>query len=139
MQGWVTDMLHGIPRNAAYEETFLALEDRFRDQHFAAAFRSQLKTRTQRSGESLQEFATAIKQLALRVYPTLPEEHIRQEAGKVFADGVEDPDIKIQLLLGGKKTMHEALWQAILNCPPPSEEMQEINMLELQRAWPLQE
>jgi hypothetical protein len=43
----------------------------------------------------------------------LPEEHIRREAGKAFADGVKDPDIKIQLLLGGEKTVNEALWQAL--------------------------
>jgi hypothetical protein len=47
----------------------------------------------------LREFATAIKQLARSVYATLPDEHIKREAGRAFADGVEDPDIKIQLLL----------------------------------------
>jgi hypothetical protein len=60
--------------------------------------------RTQRARESLQVFATAIEQLAYRAYPTLPEEHIRRESGRAFADGVEDPDIQIQLLLGGGKT-----------------------------------
>jgi hypothetical protein len=54
----------------------------------------------------------AIEQLAHRAYPTLPEEHIKIEAGKTFADGVEDPDIKIQLLLGGEKTVKEALRQS---------------------------
>jgi hypothetical protein len=68
---------------------------------------------TQKAGESLQEFATAIEHLAHRAYPTLPEEHIRREAGKTFADGVQDPDIKIQLLLGGEKTLNEALRQAM--------------------------
>jgi hypothetical protein len=37
----VTDVLHGIPTNATYEETLQALEDRFGGQHFAAAFRQQ--------------------------------------------------------------------------------------------------
>jgi hypothetical protein len=67
--------------------------------------------------ESLQEFATAIEQLAHRAYPTLPEDHIRREAGKAFADGVEDPNIKIQLLLGGEKTVNKALSRH-LNCRP---------------------
>jgi hypothetical protein len=91
-------------------ETHQALEDRFGGQHFAAAYRSQLKARRQRARESLHEFATAIQQLAHRAYPTLPEEHIRQEAGRAFADRVEDPDIKIQLLLGGEKMVNEAHW-----------------------------
>jgi hypothetical protein len=61
----------------------------------------------------LQEFARGIQQLAHRSYPALPEDHLRREAGKAFADGVEDPAIKIQLLLGGEKTVNEALQQAL--------------------------
>jgi flagellar motility protein MotE (MotC chaperone) len=49
-----------------YEETIEALEDRFEDQHLADAYRSQLNTRNQKAGESLQEFATATEQLAHR-------------------------------------------------------------------------
>jgi hypothetical protein len=33
----------------------------------------------------------AIEQLAHRTYLTLPEDHIRREAGKAFADRLEDP------------------------------------------------
>jgi hypothetical protein len=65
------------------------------------------------AGESLQDFATAIEQLAHRAYPTLPEDHIRREAGRAYAYGVKDLDIKIQLLLGGEKTVNEALGQAL--------------------------
>jgi hypothetical protein len=61
----------------------------------------------------LQEFTTAIEQLAHSTHPTLPKEQIRKEAGKVFTDRVEDFDIKIQLLLGGEKTVNEALRQAL--------------------------
>jgi hypothetical protein len=35
-----------------------------------------------------------------------------REAGKVFAYGVQDPDIKIQLLLRGEKTINEDLREA---------------------------
>jgi hypothetical protein len=106
-------VLHGVPRGATYEETIEALEDRFGDQHLAAIYRSQLKTLTQKAGESLQEFATAIEQLAHRAYFALPEDHVRKEAGRAFTDGVEDPDIKIQLLLGGEKAVNEALRRAL--------------------------
>jgi hypothetical protein len=75
--GRVADVLYGIPKNVTYEETLQALQDRFGDQHFAALFRSQLKTRIQRAGESLQGFAIAVEQLAHRAYPNLPYEHIR--------------------------------------------------------------
>jgi hypothetical protein len=98
LKGRVADVLHGIPTNATYGETLQALDDRFGDQHFAATYRCQL-TRTQRVGETLQDFAMAGEQLAHRAYPTLPEDHVGREARKTFAYGVGDPDIKIQLLL----------------------------------------
>jgi hypothetical protein len=41
---------------------------------------SQLKLRTQGARESLQEFITAIKQLAHRAYPTLCKEVPKEEA-----------------------------------------------------------
>jgi hypothetical protein len=55
------------------------------------------KTRTQNVGESSQIFATVVQKLAHRPYPAIPENHIRTEAGKAFADGVEESTIKIQL------------------------------------------
>jgi hypothetical protein len=87
LQGRVADELHGIPTSATYEETIQALEDRFGDQHIAAAYRSLLKSRKQRAGESLRDFTTAIERLAYRAYPMLPEEHIRREAGCAFVEG----------------------------------------------------
>jgi hypothetical protein len=48
-------------KNAAYEETLQALQDRFGDQHFAALFRSQLETRIQKALESLQDFSIAVE------------------------------------------------------------------------------
>jgi hypothetical protein len=77
LKGWAADVLHGTPKNATYQETLQALEDRFGDQQFATLFYSQLKTRTQRAGESLRDFATAVDRLAHGAYPTLPDEHIR--------------------------------------------------------------
>jgi hypothetical protein len=63
--------------------------------------------------ESLQDFATAVKQLSHRAYPTLPEDHIRRETGRAFADWVEDHEIKVALLIGWEKTLNEALRQAL--------------------------
>jgi hypothetical protein len=94
------------------EGTLQALKDRFGDQQFAAAYRCQLTTRTQEAGESLQDFATAIEQLAHHAYHTLPEGHVWRKAGRAFAYEVADPDIKIQLLLGGEKMVNEALRHA---------------------------
>jgi hypothetical protein len=81
LQGWATDVLHGIPKG---------MEDRFGGDHFAVAYLSQLKVRTEKVGKSMQDFVSAIEQLAHRAYTTLPEDHIRREARKAFVDGVED-------------------------------------------------
>jgi hypothetical protein len=64
LHGRATDVLHEDPKGETFDETLEALEDRFGDQHLAAAYRSQLKIRTQGFGESFQEFVTAVKQLA---------------------------------------------------------------------------
>jgi hypothetical protein len=103
LQGRAAGVLHDIPKSATYEETLHALENRFWDQHFAAAYCSQLKAKKQRAGESLRDFVTTIERLAYRACPTLPEEHIRRGAGCAFVDGVGDADIKIKLLLGGER------------------------------------
>jgi hypothetical protein len=60
----------------------------------------------------LQEFATAIEHLAHHTYPVLPKDNMR-EASKAFTDGVEHRAIKIKLLVGGDKTVNEALRQAL--------------------------
>jgi hypothetical protein len=52
LQGWATDVLYGVPKGATFEEAIKAMEGHFGDQLLAAAYRSQLKTRTQGVGES---------------------------------------------------------------------------------------
>lgn len=113
LRGQATDVLHGILTNATYEESLQALEDRFVDRHFAAAYRSELKMRTQRALESLQDFAMAIEQLAHHAYPTLPEDCIRREALKAFTDMVEDREVEVSLLIEEEKALNEALRQAL--------------------------
>jgi hypothetical protein len=94
-----------------YEETFRVLEDSFGDQNLAAAYHTKLKTRIQLVDKSLEDFATAVRQLAHHAYCALHDDHIRRKAGRAFAD-VGDLDVKIQLLLVGKKMVMKALRQA---------------------------
>jgi hypothetical protein len=72
-------------------ETNGAAENCFGDQHLAEAYRNQLKTRTQCVGECLQQFLTAVEQLAHHSYPALTEDHVRREAIRALTNGVEDP------------------------------------------------
>jgi hypothetical protein len=92
-----------------YKETIRVTEDWFGDQHLVASYRNPLRTRTQLIGEPLWEFATAIEQLTHHAFPALHEDHIYRGAGKAFSNGIRDQGIKRHLLLGGKKTLNEAL------------------------------
>jgi hypothetical protein len=62
LQDQVSDVLHRVLKEVY--ETIKAIEDSFGDQHLVRAYHNQLMTRNQCSGESLQEFATAVKQVA---------------------------------------------------------------------------
>lgn len=73
--GQASIALHGVPKEVTYEETTEALENCFGDQHLAKAYCSQLKTRIQSAGVSLQESAITIEQSAHCIYPALPKDH----------------------------------------------------------------
>jgi hypothetical protein len=103
-------VLHSIPTSTTYEDTLQAREKNFGDQHFVAAYRSQQGHR--RPVSSYKGFASAIERLAHRAYPTLSEDNIRRETGNAFSYCVRDPDINIQLLLGGEKTISEVIRKA---------------------------
>jgi hypothetical protein len=113
LQGQAVDFLHSVPEEATYEDIVGALQDRFGDHQLAAAYRSQLKTRVQTGGETLQEFAASVEQLAHRALVGLPEGHIQTEIAHAFIDGIRDREVKQQLLLGDDRTLNEALNQAV--------------------------
>jgi hypothetical protein len=113
LEGRARNMLNWISKGATYEEVLQALEYCFGEELFAAAYRSQLKVRTQKARQSLQDFATAIQQLARRSYPASPEEHLRRKVGKTFVEDIEEYEIKIRLLFGGEKTLSDDLRQTL--------------------------
>jgi hypothetical protein len=106
-------MLHGVLNGVACEQTPEALEDHFRDHYLGATYHSEIKSRARDVRDLLQEFATGVEQCAYHACSELLDEHIKRKAGKAFADGVEDPTIKIQLLLGREKTVNKALRLAL--------------------------
>jgi hypothetical protein len=71
LQDRATDVLHGVPIGAIYKETLETWENLFVNQHLAAAYRSQLKIRTQGVRVSLQEFTTAVEEHPHRAYPAV--------------------------------------------------------------------
>ena len=94
-------ILHTVKTGATYDGIVGALRDRFGDHQPAAAYRSQLITRVQMSGETLQEFGAALEQLAHRALVGLPVAFIQTEAAHAFIDGIRDWEVKQYFLLGG--------------------------------------
>jgi hypothetical protein len=113
LQGQAADILHSVPAEASYEDIVGALRDRFGDHQLAAAYRSHLKARVQMGGETLQEFAAAVEQLAHRALLGLPVGHIQTEAAHAFISGIRDQEVKQHPLMGGNRTLNEALNQAL--------------------------
>ncbi|XP_069668773.1 uncharacterized protein [Periplaneta americana] len=113
LQGQASEILHSVPEDGTAAEIMAALEGRYGDHQLAAAFRTQLKTKVQQSGESLQEFAMAVEQLAHKALRGLPNDFIAGEAAYTFGSGVRDPEIKQQLLLAEHRTINAALAAAL--------------------------
>jgi hypothetical protein len=67
----------------------------------------------QTGGETLQEFAAAVEQLAHRAPVGLPIGHIQTEAAHAFINGMWDREVKQHLQMGGDRTLNEALNQAL--------------------------
>jgi hypothetical protein len=109
LQDRACDVLHRVHKGVTYEEAIDALEDHFGDQLLVTVCHTQLKRRTQLTGESLQEFTITIEQLTRHTLPALSQGHIHWEAGKAFVSDIRDQSMKQQLLLEGERTVSEAL------------------------------
>jgi hypothetical protein len=113
LQGLAADALHSVPAEASYEDIVGALQDRFGDHQLTTAYRSHLKARVQTGGETLQEFAAAVEQVAHRALVGLPVGYIRTETAHAFIHGIRDREVKQHLLMGGGRTLNEAPNQAL--------------------------
>jgi hypothetical protein len=76
------------------------------------AYHSHLKARTQLIIEFLEEFAATIQHLAHRVHVELPQ-YVQREAAYAFFNRIRDQELKLRLLIGGERTLVEAICQAL--------------------------
>jgi hypothetical protein len=65
------------------------------------------------SGETLQELAAFVEELAHRDFVGLPVDFIQEEVANAFANRFWDREVKQHLLMGGEKSLNEALNQAL--------------------------
>ncbi|CAH0677987.1 unnamed protein product [Spodoptera exigua] len=89
-----------------------ALEARFGDSHLEHVYRAQLKERTQRANESLQQWSVEIEKLVRRAFRSTPS-MIEGTLLQAFIDGIRDPEVRAAVHLGHHKNMKEALAHAL--------------------------
>ncbi|KAJ8912995.1 hypothetical protein NQ315_002872 [Exocentrus adspersus] len=111
LRGKALQTLQNIPEEKQndYSTVFGALELRFGSKYLSQVYQNQLKSRSQGSTETLQEFSTDIERMVRLAYPEAPEEFIKQLNVQSFIDGVKDPELQQALRLGRFKTLSEAV------------------------------
>ena len=89
------------------------LEMRYGDRHLQQVYHVQLKSRQQKSGETLQEYEADIARLLRLAYPNAPDSFYEQFAVEAFVDGLRDGETQQALRLARPKTLDDALAHAL--------------------------
>lgn len=115
LRGPALDLLRTLPEaeKGDYQKLTAALELHFGEQHLQQLFRTQLKTRKQKVGETLQDFEADVRKLMHLAYPTAPTELVEELATRSFIEGVRDDTVRNALLLATYTTTREALGKAL--------------------------
>jgi hypothetical protein len=104
-----------------------------RDSPTGCGYLCQLIAKTQLKGESLQEFATVLKQVAHWAPIGLPKHFIHREAAYVLVDGIRDRKVKQQLLMNGDRiSMRPWNWKLLRR---PLDHPQGCETLEPGHLW----
>ncbi|GBM16115.1 hypothetical protein AVEN_105846-1 [Araneus ventricosus] len=95
------EVLQGIPADKLTDLTTIekALEPRFRDSHLTQFYRTELKTRRQKPGESLQELAANVERLMSLAYAECPLDVRESLAAQYFVDAIRDEETQLSTRL----------------------------------------
>ncbi|KAJ8949726.1 hypothetical protein NQ318_005047 [Aromia moschata] len=96
-----------------YDRIIGALEIRYGHKYLRQVYQSQIKSRQQRSNESLQEYEADIERLIHLAYPQAPKEFLEQIGIQTFIDGLVDTEMQQALRLGRHTTISDALIAAL--------------------------
>uniref|UniRef100_A0A1B6HG85 CCHC-type domain-containing protein n=2 Tax=Homalodisca liturata TaxID=320908 RepID=A0A1B6HG85_9HEMI len=115
LRGDALKVLQTVPpaERQNYGELVRRLEMRFGHKHMELVYRSQLRSRHQKSNESLQEFEADIARLVRGAYSTCDEAVCENLSIDKFLDGLRDAETQQAVKLARPKTLHEALTQAL--------------------------
>ncbi|KAJ8952765.1 hypothetical protein NQ318_008081 [Aromia moschata] len=115
LRGQALEILQSIPEEQQndYDRIVGALEIRYGHKYLRQVYQSQIKSRQQRTNESLQEYEADIERLIHLAYPQAPKEFLEQIGIQTFIDGLLDTEMQQALLLGRHATISDALIAAL--------------------------
>ncbi|KAJ8951273.1 hypothetical protein NQ318_008176 [Aromia moschata] len=115
LRGQALEILQSIPEEQQndYDRIIGALEIRYGHKYLRQVYQSQIKSRQQRSNESLQEYEADIERLIHLAYPQAPKEFLEQIGIQTFIDGLVDTEMQQALRLGRHTTISDALIAAL--------------------------
>ncbi|GBO33841.1 hypothetical protein AVEN_102448-1 [Araneus ventricosus] len=111
LRGSAAEVLQGIPAVKLTDLTTIekALESRFGDSHLTQFYRTELKTRRQKPGESLQELAADVERLMSLAYAECPLDVRESIAAQYFVDAIRDEDTQHSTRLMDAKDLKSSL------------------------------
>ncbi|GBN11088.1 hypothetical protein AVEN_174029-1, partial [Araneus ventricosus] len=101
LRGSAAEVLQGIPSDKLTDLMTIenALEARFGDSHLTQFYRTELKTRRQKPGESLQVLAADVKRLMSLAYAECSMDVQESLAVQFFVDAIRDEDTQLRTRL----------------------------------------
>ncbi|GBL77985.1 hypothetical protein AVEN_41393-1, partial [Araneus ventricosus] len=111
LRGSAAEVLQGIKADKLTDLTTIekALESRFGDSHLTQFYRTELKTRRQNPGESLQELAADVERLMSLAYAECPLDVRESLAAQYFVDAIRDEDMQHSTRLTDAKDLKSSL------------------------------
>ncbi|XP_053400569.1 uncharacterized protein LOC128557321 [Mercenaria mercenaria] len=115
LRGNATEILNDIPlhRRRDYDHIVSHLVERFQPQNQRKLHVAKLRARIRKRNESLDDLANDIKKLVRLAYPDLDMNCREEMALEAFAEALNDDQLRRDLIVGGPKTMSEALRLAV--------------------------
>ncbi|GBN24789.1 hypothetical protein AVEN_98599-1 [Araneus ventricosus] len=111
LRGSAAEVLQGISADKLTDLTTVekALESRFGESHLTQFYRTELKTRRQKPGESLQELAADVERLMRLAYAKCPLDVRESLAVQYFVDAIRDEDTQHSTRLMDAKDLKSSL------------------------------
>ncbi|GBN81288.1 hypothetical protein AVEN_143461-1 [Araneus ventricosus] len=111
LRGTAAEVLQGISSDKLTDLMTIenALEARFGDSHLTQFYRTELKTRRQKPGESLQVLAADVERLMSLAYSECPQDVRDSLAAQYFVDAIRDEDTQHTTRLMDAKDLKSAL------------------------------